>query len=231
MWWVPCNARGQVSCEESSAIAVSSLSAAASIVMFFSATLTPLHLYYVRHDLQIRQQHWCRMALIFSKCMLVAGSVLLPAHEVPINFTILYSVVCNGVMVSISYCGGPSATGSLVAPNIWNSWRTLTFATAVWSSCCLVLTGAGDGRDWLQQIAGRDYRADPTAATGIADGSGSGFGHDTAPVRSVWDAILPRAAVGWLLIVTIFVLWQVYLKYSRKRVKKSAELYGILQQL
>lgn len=133
---IPCNlAWLSVQCDDTSFVAVSSLSMAAGIIFFLSATLTPVHLYYVRSDLQIRQQHWCRMAMIYCKCMLAALSVMLPASGVRTGWSVACSAALNVLLFYFSVRGGPKGTGSLVAPPAFNVFRSATFATAAWCVC------------------------------------------------------------------------------------------------
>eukprot|EP01052_Picozoa_sp_SAG31_P004618 SAG31_NODE_193_length_20735_cov_15.125509_2_plen_5371_part_00 len=146
---IPCNRHwmsSKTSCDQPDFLAVSSLSLVAGVTFSLSATLTPVHLYYVRSDLQIRQQHWCRMAMLYCKCMLVTCSVTLPGHDVAPGWTVAVSVLGNLLLVLLSLRGGPKRTGSLVAAAPFNIFRTLSFALAAWSSGCLLFTGEGHGQ-------------------------------------------------------------------------------------
>ena len=57
--------------------AVSLIFVMAALMFVVSTALVPLQLYHVRHELQVRQQHWLRMVLIIAKGATVAGIFML----------------------------------------------------------------------------------------------------------------------------------------------------------
>eukprot|EP01051_Picozoa_sp_SAG22_P001000 SAG22_NODE_34_length_27479_cov_10.947480_2_plen_2705_part_00 len=150
---IPCHEGWTaVECDDPLFVAVSSVSMVCGIVFFLSVTLTPVHLYYVRSDLQIRQQHWCRMVMLYCKCMLAALSVMMPASGASAGWCVAFSALGNLLLLYFSLCGGPKRTGSLVASAKFNMFRSFGFAMAAWSSCCLLLTGAGTGEGLSTEI-------------------------------------------------------------------------------
>eukprot|EP01050_Picozoa_sp_SAG11_P001893 SAG11_NODE_89_length_17212_cov_3.812131_4_plen_280_part_00 len=238
----------QPDCNASSVLALGTFSLCGLLVMLISMSLTPLHLYYVRHDLQvcvnisplaliyrvlprpasphaprvalcgdqIRQQHWCRMAMQFMKCILAALSLLAPAAGVPAPLVALLSAVANLLLLVLcakrygpqqelidelrgkpaSDLGEPRARGSLVAPQAFNLARTSSFGCAAWSSLCLLLSGARSGREWADAVA----REAADAAAADASVHGSTSGGETVSMsafETAWGGILLRAGLGW----------------------------------
>ena len=68
MLWQP-----EVECWGGAHTTASLFFVAAAMMWAASTTLVPLQLYYVRHELQVRQQHWWRMLLTLCKCLLLAA--------------------------------------------------------------------------------------------------------------------------------------------------------------
>ena len=61
--------------------AVSMLFVMLALLWAVSTALVPLQLYHVRHELQIRQQHWWRMILMLCKCATVAAVLAVTQHN------------------------------------------------------------------------------------------------------------------------------------------------------